>query len=58
MLVDPSEEEDEEVDEDGHPKLDPFMPEVERFDPQKLATQADFIICLGGDGRWCRRQDS
>lgn len=44
-MVDPSE--DDVLDEEGRPV---FMPEVARFDPHDLASQTDFIICLGGDG--------
>ncbi len=50
VLVDPSE--DNELGEDGQPLGPVFMPDVGRFDPGELATQADFIICLGGDGAW------
>lgn len=48
VLLDPSE--DDAVGEDGKPLSKKFMPEVQRFDPANLAKQADFIICLGGDG--------
>lgn len=52
VLVDPSE--DNELGEEGQVLGPVFMPDVARFDPGQLATQTDFIICLGGDGegRW------
>lgn len=46
--MDPSE--DNELAEDGSVLGPVFMPDVERFDPGQLASQTDFIICLGGDG--------
>ena len=48
VLLDPSE--DELLDEEGKPQGRTFMPDVERFNPENLAKEADFIICLGGDG--------
>eukprot|EP00752_Nemacystus_decipiens_P002047 g1962.t1 len=48
VLVDPSE--DNELGKDGRVLGPVFMPDVARFDPAQLATQTDFIICLGGDG--------
>ncbi|CBJ29816.1 conserved unknown protein [Ectocarpus siliculosus] len=48
VLVDPTE--DNELGDDGEAIGPVFMPEVGRFDPGHLATQTDFIICLGGDG--------
>lgn len=47
--MDPSE--DDIIDAAGTPV---FMPHVPRFDPQNLAKQADFIVCLGGDGEVSR----
>lgn len=46
--MDPSE--DNELGEDGRVLGPVFMPDVARFDPGQLASQTDFIICLGGDG--------
>lgn len=49
VLVDPSE--DKLIGPDGKDQGRVFMPEVGRFDARSLATQTDFIICLGGDGK-------
>lgn len=48
VLVDPTE--DMELGDDGQVVGPVFMPDVGRFDAHTLATQTDFIICLGGDG--------
>ncbi|CAN0333555.1 unnamed protein product, partial [Laminaria digitata] len=48
VLVDPTE--DMELGDDGQVVGPVFMPNVGRFDAHTLATQTDFIICLGGDG--------
>lgn len=50
VMVDPSE--DHEMDTEGKPL---FMPDVPRFDLQDLASQTDFVICLGGDGELIER---
>lgn len=52
VLVDPTE--DMELGDDGQVVGPVFMPDVGRFDAHTLATQTDFIICLGGDGEGFR----
>lgn len=52
IMVDPSE--DDVVDEEGNPV---FMPDVPRFNPQNLASETDFVICLGGDGEGFSRHE-